>query len=160
MYPQSHFLFSFLIALIFVKFNVFDYRIALLIATLAIFIDIDHFIIYIIKRKDWSLKDAWNAEVKGRFRHARTFIHHYLGFILITILIIVLFFINKNLFWIFSIGYYSHMFLDYAHLNFLKIKEQTTIKKFGFVEKINKFELLFDIFLIIGIALFLLQLLL
>lgn len=156
MYPQSHFLFSLLIALIFVKFNVFNYKIALFIALFAVLMDIDHFIIYIIKRKEWSLKDAWNADVKGKFKHARTFIHHYLGFILITILIIVLFFINKNLFYIFSLAYYSHMFLDYAHLNVLKIKEKMIIKEFGIIERINKFELLFDIFLVIGIVLLIL----
>lgn len=153
MYPQTHFLFSFLIALIFAKYGVFDYKIALVIALVAVLVDLDHFILYIIKRKDWSLKDAWNADVKGKFRHARTFIHHYLGFALITIIIIVLFFVNKNLFWIFSLGYYSHMFLDSAHLNILKIKEKLVIKRFGFIERINKFELLFDIFLIIGIVL-------
>lgn len=156
MYPQTHFLFSFLIALIFVKFNVFNYKIALLIAIVALLIDIDHFIIFIIKRKEWNLKDAWNAEVKGKFKHARTFIHHYLGFILITIFIIILFFINKNLFWIVGLGYYSHMFLDYAHLNVLKIKEKMIIKEEGFIMKVDKFEILFDIFLVIGIILLIL----
>lgn len=156
MYPQSHFLFSLLTALIFVKLNVFDYKIALLIALVAVLIDIDHFILFIIKRKEWSFKDAWNADVKGKFRHARTFIHHYLGFILITTFIVVLFFINKNLFWIIGLGYYSHMFLDYAHLNVLKIREKKIIRGFGLMEKINKFELLFDIFLIVGIILLLL----
>jgi hypothetical protein len=155
MYPQSHFLFSLLIALILAKLNVFDYKIALLIALVAVFVDIDHLIIFIIKRKDWSIKDAWNAEVKGRFRNARTFIHHWLGFLLITAVIVSLFFVNKNLFWIIGLGYYSHMFLDYAHLNILKIKEKLVIKGFGLVERINKFELLFDIFMLIGIVLLL-----
>lgn len=155
MYPQSHFLFSLLTALILVKFNVFGYWIALFIAIVAILVDIDHLIIFAIKRKEWNLKDAWNSEVKRKFRHARTFIHHYLGFILITIFIIILFFINKNLFWIIGFGYYSHMFLDYAHLNVLKIKERIVIKKFGLTERMDKFELLFDIFLAVGIILLL-----
>ncbi len=156
MYPQSHFLFSLLVALIFVKFAVFDYRIALLIALVAVLIDLDHFIIYIIKRKEWSLKDAWNADVKGKFRNARTFIHHYVGFMIITLIIVGCFFVNKNLFWILGLGYYTHMFLDYAHLNVLHIKEKMTLKEFGLIERINKFELLFDIFLAIGIVLLLL----
>lgn len=156
MYPQSHFLFSFFIALIFVKYSIFDYKIALLIALFAVFIDIDHLIIFIIKRKEWSLKDAWNAEVKGKFKNARTFIHHYVGIIIMTILVVILFFINRNLFWIVCLGYYSHIFLDYSHLNILKIKEKIILKGFGLVEKINKFELLFDIFLLIGIILLLL----
>ena len=155
MYPQSHFLFSLLIALILAKLHIFDYRIALIIALVAVFMDIDHFIIFIIKRKDWKLKDAWNAEVKGNFKHAKTFIHHWLGLILITAITVALFFVNKTLFWIIGLAYYTHMFLDYAHLNVLKIKERMTIKEFGLIERINKFELLFDIFLLIGIILLL-----
>ena len=153
MYPQTHFLFSLLISLILAKLGVFEYKIALLIAVFSVFVDIDHFIIFALKRKDWNLRDAWNSEVKGKFKNARTFVHHWLGILIITSIIIVLFFINKNLFWVFGLGYYTHMFLDYAHLNFLKIKEKITIKKFGFIEKINKFELIFDVFLLAGIVL-------
>jgi hypothetical protein len=152
MYPQSHFLFALFISMIFVKYGVFDYRIALLIAVLAVFVDIDHLINFIIKKKDYSIRDAWNAGIIGHMKE-RTFIHHYLGFILITGIIVLLFFLNRTWFWIILIAYYSHMFLDYAKLNILKIRGRITIKEAGFVEKINKFELLFDFFLVIGIAL-------
>ena len=135
MYPQSHFLFSLLIALIFVKFGIFDYKIAMLIAIFAVFMDIDHFIVYVLKKHDYSLKDAWNADIKGKYK-GRTFIHHYLGFALITTIIIILFFINKNLFWIIGLSYYTHIFLDYTKLNILKIREKTTIKFVNKVEEI------------------------
>lgn len=152
MYPQSHFLFALFIGFIFAKFGVFNYKIALLIAVFAVLVDIDHFINFAIKKGDYSLKDAWNAGVLKHMKE-RTFIHHYLGFILITAIIVLLFFLNKTWFWIIGISYYSHMFLDYAKLNVLKIKGRVIIKEAGFVEKINKFELLFDIFLLIGIIL-------
>lgn len=152
MYPQSHFLFALFISLIFVKYGIFDYKIALLIAIIAVLVDIDHFINFIIRKGDYSLRDAWNAGILKHMKE-RTFIHHYLGFILITAIIVLLFFFNRTWFWIVGISYYSHMFLDYAKLNVLKIKGKITIKEAGFVEKINKFELLFDVFLIIGIVL-------
>lgn len=155
MYPQTHFLFSFFVALIFVKFGVFDYKIAFFIALVGLFIDLDHYIAFIFKYKDMDFKDAWNKAVKGLYA-GRSFIHHKIGFILITTLIIILFFFNKTLFWIIGLGYYTHMFLDYAHLNVLKIKEKMTIKGFGITEKINKFEVLLDIFLLIGILLLIL----
>ena len=155
MYPQSHFLFSFLIALIFVKFGVFDYKIALLVGVVAVLIDLDHYITFIFKYKEMNFKDAWNKAVKGIYA-GRSFIHHTIGFVLITALIILLYYFNKTWFWIIGIGYYTHMFLDYAHLNVLKIKEKMTIKEFGITERINKFEILFDIFLIIGIVLLIL----
>jgi len=152
MYPQSHFLFSFLIALIFVKFGVFDYKIALLVGVFAVLMDIDHYITFIFKYKEMDFKDAWNKAVKGLYA-GRSFIHHIIGFILMTTLIILLYYFNKTWFWIIGLGYYTHMFLDYAHLNVLKIKEKMIIKELGVIEKINKFELLLDIFLIIGIVL-------
>ncbi len=155
MYPQTHFLFSYLIALIFAKFGIFDYKVAFFVALVGLFIDIDHFIIFVLKFKDIDLRNAWNKNVYGKY-HGRTFIHHWIGFILITIIIVWLFFVNKNLFWIFGLGYYSHMFLDYTHLNILKIRGKMNIKEAGFIMKISKFEILFDLFLIIGIVLLIL----
>ena len=152
MYPQTHFLASLLIAMIFAKFGVFDYKIAFFAALVGLFVDTDHFITYAFKYKKTSIKDAWNKAVKGLYV-GRSFIHHKIGFILITMLVIFLFYINKTWFWIIIIGYYSHMFIDYTHLNILKIREKITIKEFGIMEKINKFEILLDIFLIIGIIL-------
>jgi len=152
MYPQTHFLFSYFVALIFVKLGIFNFKTAFFVALVGLLIDVDHYITFIFKYKKTDFRSAWNKAVKGLYR-GRSFIHHWAGFVLITFLIIWLFFANKNLFWIFCLGYYSHMFLDYAHLNILKIREKMTIKEFGITEKINKFEVLFDIFLIIGIIL-------
>ncbi len=152
MYPQSHFLFSFLIASIFVKFGFFDYKIALFVALIAVFIDLDHFLNFIFRKNDYSLKDAWNAVVVRHFI-GRTFIHHWIGFILITVIIVGLFYFNRVWFWVIGLGYYTHMFLDYAKLNILKIRGIEVIKEQGFVMRISKFEILFDIFLLIGILL-------
>jgi hypothetical protein len=150
MYPQSHLLFAFLVSLIFVKFGIFSYQTALLIAIFAVFIDLDHFINFAIKKGDYSLRDAWNAGILKHMKE-RTFIHHHFGFILITSIIILLFFLSRTWFWIIALAYYTHMFLDYAKLNVLKIKGKMTIREAGFVEKISKFELMFDIFLGAGI---------
>ena len=154
MYPQTHFLFSYFIALILVKFGVFDYKIAFFVALVGVLVDIDHYLTFLFryKYKDFSLKDAWNRAVRG-FYHGRSFIHHEIGFTLITLAIILLYYANKNLFWIFGAGYYSHMFLDFAHLNILKIREKMTFREAGFVTRIDKFEVLLDIFLAIGIVL-------
>lgn len=152
MYPQSHFLFAYLVSLLFVKFGVFDYRIALFAAVAGVLVDIDHYITFLFKYKKLNFVDAWNKHVRGLYG-GRSFIHHHVGFIVMTLIIIGLFFYSRDWFWIIAIGYYTHMFLDYAHLNILKIKERITIREFGLIEKINKFEILFDIFLILGIIL-------
>lgn len=152
MYPQTHFLFSLLVGIIFAKFGIFDYRVAFFVGLTGMLVDVDHFLVYVFKYKEMDFRHAWNKAVKGLYR-GRSFIHHNLGFVLITALIVGLYFFNMTLFWVIGLGYYSHMFVDYAHLNILKIREKMTIKEFGIVERINKFEVLFDLFLIIGIVL-------
>jgi len=156
MYPQTHFLFSFLIGLIFVSLGIggINYQTAILIGLAGMLIDIDHFIVYIIryKYKDFSVKHAFNRAVTGLYK-GRSFIHHQIGFLIMTLIILRLYTINLNWFYIIGLGYYSHMFLDYAHLNILKIKGDMKIKEAGFIEKISKFEIMLDIFLVLGILL-------
>jgi hypothetical protein len=138
--------------MILVKFGILDYRLALFVAIFAVLVDLDHFIKFAFRKKDYSLKDAWNAATTKHYQE-RTFIHHSVGFAIFSLVIVVLYFINKNVFLVVGLGYYTHIFLDYGHLNILKIKGTRTIKEMGFIERIGKFELMFDIFLIIGIAL-------
>ena len=155
MYPQSHFLFSYLVGLVFAKFGIIDYQGALFVALVGMFVDTDHFIVHLLKFKDFNFKHAFNRAVKGVYA-GRSFIHHEFGFLAISLILVGVYFLNIYWFWIFAIGYYTHLFLDYAHLNVLKIKEKMVIRKFGIIERINKFELLLDIFLVIGIVLLLL----
>ncbi len=155
MYPQTHFLFSWLVGLIFAKFGVFSYKVAFFIGVAAVLVDIDHYLVYIFKRKDMSLRHAFNKMSLG-FMGGRSFLHHLTGFILVTAVVGFLYFYNSDWFWIIGLGYYTHMLFDYAHLNILKIKGKMTIKNLGFVERINKFEVLLDIFLAIGIVLLIL----
>ena len=152
MYPQSHFLFSFLVASIFVKFGVFDWRIALFAGLVGMLIDLDHFLNFAFRRENYNLKDAWNGCVIRHFP-GRTFIHHWIGFILITAIIVGIYYWNMTWFWIISLGYYSHIVLDYAKINILKIKGVEVIRESGFVMKLSKFEAMLDIFLVIGLAL-------
>lgn len=152
MFPQSHFLFAFFISEILVKLGFISHTIAISIAILATLIDIDHLICFALKRHEISLKHAWNECVRGRM-YERTFIHHKIGFILITALIVITYFINPTITLILSIAYYSHIFLDYAHLNILRIRGKVTDNIEGYAIKINKFEILFDVILLVGIIL-------
>ena len=152
MYPQTHFLASLFIGMVFSKFGFFDYKIALFVGVAGMLVDMDHFIVFVLKYKELSFKHAFNKAVKGLY-HGRSFIHHQIGIALITLIIFILYFYNLTLFWIIGLGFYSHLFVDYAHLNILRIREKMTIKEFGLVERINKFEVLLDIFLVLGIIL-------
>ncbi|MBT3691489.1 hypothetical protein HOD75_02940 [archaeon] len=150
MYPFTHFLFAFFIGEILVKYNIFNHQIALITALIATLIDIDHFIYYGIKHKDWNLKHAWNGAVYKK-EPERTFIHHKLGFILITLIIIATYFINPIISYILAIAYYSHMFLDYIPQIFITPQKTIKTKEAGFRINIALYEIIFIILLIIGI---------
>ena len=113
MYPFSHFLFAFLIGKIFVKLGFLNHDLVMLVAVIAVLIDVDHFVFYSVKHKDWNLKHAWNASVLGHEKE-RTFIHFKWGFLIITLVFVVLYFFNFTVFLILALAYYSHIFLDFA----------------------------------------------
>jgi|APSaa5957512622_1039677.scaffolds.fasta_scaffold32442_2 hypothetical protein len=150
MYPFSHFLFALFSGEVFVKLGFLNQDLALLVAVIAVLIDIDHFVFYSFKHQDWDLKHAWNAAVSGK-EEERTFIHHWIGFLIITIVIAGLYFYNFTVFLVLALAYYSHMFLDYAHLNVLKIKGIVSEEIDGYVLRIHKYEVLFDVLVLVGI---------
>jgi len=150
MYPWSHFLFPLFIAEIFVKLNILNHYGAILAGLIGLSVDIDHFIGYVIHHRDLNLKHAWNADVV-KHENERTFIHRETGLIFITLPIILLFFLNKIVFLIISLGYYTHIFLD--NLNISISKKIFKIKEKGFVIKLPFYELIFDILLVVGILL-------
>ena len=148
MYPQTHFLLPFFIAEILVKLNILNHEYAILTGLIGVFIDIDHFIKFAVYHKDFNVKHAWNTAVV-KHESERTFIHHKTGFFLITIFNIILFFLNRTMFWVISLAYYSHMILDMK----LDAKKILNIKEKGFIINLPVYELILDLLLVIGVVL-------
>ncbi|MBR9706051.1 hypothetical protein GOV14_03390 [Candidatus Pacearchaeota archaeon] len=155
MHPPTHFLFAFLLGEVFVKFNLLSHELALIAGIIGLLIDLDHYIYYIIVHKNFSLKGAWNAAVVHH-EHERTFIHHESGFLLVTIFILLLSIFRLDWFLVVAIGYYSHVFLDYAHLNIFNIRKIIKEKEGGFVIRYPLYELIFGILILLGLVLLLL----
>jgi len=154
MLPHTHFLFAFLIGEILVKRGIFSLQLAVLTAILAVLIDLDHFIFYSVKHTNLSLKNAWNAAVLHH-EQERTFIHHAVGFIIITLIIIITYFINLTATIVLATAYYSHLFLDFAHLNIFKAKDVFRFREAGYSFKIPLYEIIIDILLILIILILL-----
>lgn len=151
MYPLTHFLISFLIGLILAEQGYFTFIQAIITGFVGLLIDMDHFIYYFAKKRDFNLRKAWNAVVRHTMEE-RTFIHHLPGFLISTFLLLILFFINKIWFWILFIGYYSHILLDYLNFrSWLKVKKKIKFKEEGFIFKIPLYEIILDFILIISI---------
>ncbi|MEM3405611.1 MAG: hypothetical protein QW117_01415 [Candidatus Pacearchaeota archaeon] len=116
MFPSKHILYSFILCLVFYIIlpygEIFPYIIIFLSSVL---IDIDHYFIYVYRKKDFSLLNSWrwhmmlNKNEKERNKEI-PFLHifHTFEFILLTF---ILSFFFKIFLWIFF-GLIFHSFLD------------------------------------------------
>jgi hypothetical protein len=150
MYPFAHFLLPLLIGQILVKLNLFSYKLAFAAALVGLLLDVDHFVWYVYKYKSWNLRKAWNADVRYHVQE-RTFIHHKLGFVIGTIITVILLIININIGLVAAIGFYSHFFLDHIPLNLFHIKGQIKENIDGFLVRIPIYEIIINIILLIGV---------
>ena len=91
MLPHSHFLFAFLVGLIFAKLGVFSWKFAILCGIIAVFVDIDHYIEHILhsKKDKFSIRATWNNSIKLHKFNQRSFIHNIKGLFILTILLII-----------------------------------------------------------------------
>lgn len=153
MYPWSHFLFGFLIGLVFVKLGYFGYGIAILIGILAVLVDLDHYFYYGIKHKTWNFRKAWNAGSVIHEKGERTFIHHLKGFIIMAFISAIIFLISRTFGIVVASAYYSHMALDYWSWNFIKIRGEEKFKEKKFSFSVPNYELFWDGIFIAGIVL-------
>ncbi|MFH1452222.1 MAG: hypothetical protein ABIF88_03560 [archaeon] len=125
MYPSTHLIIGTIVSLvIWIVFPNLIWWQAFIILISSIIIDVDHYLWYVLKKKDWSLKKSyqWHAK-KGEMLHKLSekerneykhliMIFHGFEFWLILILLI---FVNK-IFLFVLIGIGIHMILDYIDL--------------------------------------------
>jgi len=140
MYPKQHlFLGIIFTTFLFIFFPEIGIAGISIILSSTVFIDVDHYIYYIYKKKDWSLINAYKnsmEKTKKLFslsRKKRNGI--YLGFyflhgIEILFLVLALSFFSKYFLFVFA-GFSFHLLLDIIH--------QTT-----YWDRIDKFSLIYD----------------
>ena len=152
MYPLTHFLISFFIGLLLVSQGYFTYLQAFITGLVGLLIDVDHFVCYALKRS-FNFKKAWNAAVLHKLKE-RTLVHHLPGFLVSTLILVILFFVSKVWFWILFIGYYSHMILDYINFGkWLRVKKKIKFEEEGFFFKVPLYEIVLEIILVLLIIL-------
>jgi hypothetical protein len=149
MLPHTHFLFPYVIGLLLNTQNFLHWKATLLAGLVGMFIDIDHYIEHIIhaKRNKFSIKATWNNSIKLHKFEQRSFIHHWQGILIITLILILTYFYFPVYSSGIALGYYSHLFLDYIFHKKGDITYKIKIAKYYF--KISKTELWLDIVLII-----------
>ena len=150
MYPLTHFLFALVIASVLHLYQIFNIYFVILTAIIGVLVDLDHYLHRIIKFKDYNIKNCWNRSILHKDKKQRTLIHHKKGAMIISVILLGIYFISKSLFLAGAIGYYSHIFLDNLHY---KLKEKIKFKEFGFIVRMPIHELIFEVILAILVLL-------
>lgn len=154
MYPSKHVIFSiFFVIILLYLFPQISFLGLIIILASAVLIDIDHYLYYAFRKKDWNLMNAlkwFNVTGKKFFSLSKTkrektydgfyFLH---GLEILLIVYLLGFFVN-NYFYFILIGFSFHLLLDYIDLifnwerfeRFSIIYDFLKFKKLKFIEDI------------------------
>lgn len=142
MYPSQHLIFGTIFAiLVFAIFPQIGFLNFFLIIASTVLIDVDHYLAYAVKKKDWNLKNSykWFMENTKKFhsfpREKRNKVYGawcFLHGIEILILLFLFHFVSK-IFLFILVGFGFHLILDYLH-NSLRM------------DRIDKFSTIYDYF--------------
>lgn len=143
MYPSQHLFFGIIFALIlFFIFPQINYIGFLIIVLSSFLIDVDHYLWYVYKKKDWSLKNAynWSIEIikKALSLPRRQRNEFYGGFCFLhgIEILFILFFLGisvSNVFLFIFVGIAFHLLLD--------VTDETI-----YHDRIDKFSIIHDFF--------------
>ncbi|MBU0670794.1 MAG: metal-dependent hydrolase [Patescibacteria group bacterium] len=145
MYPQTHLLAGLAAGEVAASLGAISQPEALLVAGLAMAIDIDHYLYFVIKHGSWSLEKAWNAAVARREEGERTWLHHWWGFVFVSAIIVLLAFFSQAWALILALAYYSHYFLDHVPNSTRQIRFKVLKASF----KLSYLEIILDVILIL-----------
>ncbi|MBR9701499.1 hypothetical protein GOV13_01115 [Candidatus Pacearchaeota archaeon] len=140
MLPKSHIILGAIFSTILIYFFNFSLIAGIIIFLSSVFIDVDHYLYYVYKKKDWSLWKAYKWWMQGNkklieldrkqrneFAHGFAFLH---GFEMLAILAVLGKMISIYFYYI-LIGISFHLFLDLIH--------QRTIH-----DRLDKYSIIYD----------------
>ncbi len=148
MYPHTHFLFPFFLAMILEKLGIFSWQLVVICGIIGVLVDIDHYIEHIIHSKlhKFSIRGTWNNSIHYHRFSQRSFIHYWQGCLLLSVLFLLIGFINLKFAAVLFIGYYSHLFLDFVYY-----KKAAVVKMriFNYYFQESHYEMVFDVVLLL-----------
>ena len=142
MLPRNHFFLGLIFSLILVNFFNFPLIAGIIILLSSVLIDVDHYLYYVYKKKDWNLKKAYEWFLGGRkkftelSRKQRNEFCHGFAFLHGVEMLILLFVLGRFLsayFYFILIGFSFHLFLDIIH--------QKTVH-----DRFDKYSIIYDYF--------------
>ena len=76
MYPQTHFLMALFLGEILVKLDLLNQKAVIVCAVLAVLIDLDHWVAFIVHHRQFNFRKAWNIAALSHKETERTFIQY------------------------------------------------------------------------------------
>jgi hypothetical protein len=141
MYPKEHFFLGFFLSsLLFFGFESIGFFEAAIILFSSIFIDFDHYLYYVLRKKNLSLRKAYSWFVRNGKKYGKIPKRHkkkyYLSILIFhgiepLLLLIILSFFSKIFFFIF-LGFLLHLFSDV----FIESKRGSSTNKFFLIAQI------------------------
>ena len=153
MFPHSHFLATLFLAEIFVRLGYISHRLAIICAIIAVLIDFDHFIEYVIVYGKFNFRKAWNVCVTNKM-YGRTAIHRVFGISMFALLTLIISLFSIPWAIVVGLGYYSHIATDYLYYLWeRRTEKKVKIKIWGMLIHIRPFEIAFDVVMLVAIYL-------
>lgn len=138
MHPRWHLLYSFVFSLVLFEFVRVSFFVATVIFFSSILIDLDHYLLYFIRTKNFNPFSFWEwsmDEVRISERNKKLPQYFFHGVESLVVLTALSFF--HKIFAYIAVGFIFHLFLDYLHLYF--DKRSLTLKASQIaVYKLNK----------------------
>ena len=117
MLPHTHFMVGLLLGLLAWRNGLISWKLAIVVAIIAAIVDIDHIYAYHRKHGDWHISGAWQRAIKFH-EPERTVIHHAYGFVVVTILLIIIGVFSPQFAIVGGLGYFSHYLIDHMHVTY------------------------------------------
>ena len=142
MLPRTHTFLGLIFSLAIVYIFNLSLIAGIIIFLSSVLIDVDHYLYYVYKKKDWRLKRAYNFFIVGKnkiaslSRKQRNEFYHGFSFLHGIETLVILFILGKFLseyFYYILIGFSFHLFLDIIH--------QKTIH-----DRFDKYSIIYDYF--------------
>jgi hypothetical protein len=130
MYPHSHLIIGFIFGVLGWKIGVIQTNDIFIIALLSVLIDLDHYLDYIVRNKDYHPKRFLNSVLSKKDNH-NTIFHNITGITIIVPFIFIIGWFDLRLGYIALVSYLPHMILDHIDLVNKRLVNYDIVEIFG-----------------------------
>jgi hypothetical protein len=150
MLPHTHLLAGSLVSTLSYRLDIIDPSQALVLAGLSVAIDADHYILFLVSKKDAHPVRCWNASIKREAAAGRSFLHDYLGLAILVPLLALAMVLDFGWGYALLAAYLTHLVLDKLPDGILPMV-RFAVKGMQF--RISYLEMIADVILIMGLLL-------